>query len=214
VFAEHLGREKPMSKYWLSLIGALAVFAVTSNQQIWAQASATTESAPASVKASAAGSATVVTVHGKVVAVDKAKKIVTIEEAGGAKVNLKVDNPYNLDAAKVGDPVEARYYEVVSVRKKNADENLPSVSVSSGIMTAKAGQTPGATAEQKLSVIFSVAAVDKANGTVTIKGPDGSTETVKAKDPRNLEQLNAGDELVVSSTKGIAVSLDKETAAK
>jgi hypothetical protein len=91
--------------------------------------------------------ATVLTIHGKIAAVDEAKKQVTLE-ANGKKVTFQVDNPYNLKAAKVGDPVVVRYYEVVSVRKKKKGEEVPSVSLTEGIETAQSG-TPGAVAEQK-----------------------------------------------------------------
>jgi hypothetical protein len=88
---------------------------------------------------------TVLTIHGKIVAVDEATKQVTLE-ANGKKVTFQVDNPYNLKNTKVGDPVVVRYYEIVSVRKKKKDEQVPSVSLSEGIVTAKAGN-PGAAAQ-------------------------------------------------------------------
>ncbi len=170
--------------------------------------------APSSAGANGQGirAATVLTVRGTVTAVEKAEKLVTIQEPDGRKLTLKVDNPYNLNAANVGDAVVMRYYEVVNVRKEKPGESLPSVSVNGGIVTAKAGGVPGATAEQQLSVVFSVVEVDKANGTVTIKGPDGSVETVKANDPKNLTQLKAGDDLVVTTSRATAISLDKAPA--
>src|SRR5262249_38920343 len=94
-------------------------------------------------------SGTVLTIHGKIAAVNKAQKFVTLE-AGGKNVTFKVENPYNLNAAKVGDPVVVRYYEVVTVRKKKAGEDVPSASLTEGIATAKSG-TPGAVAGEKAS---------------------------------------------------------------
>ena len=114
--------------------------------------------------------ATVLTIHGTVTAVDKAEKLVTIQVPDGRKYTLKVDNPYNLDAANVGAGVVVRYYEVVSVRKKKPGESLPSLSVTGGVVTAKAGGLPGAVAEEHLKAVVSVVQVDKASGTVTIKG--------------------------------------------
>jgi hypothetical protein len=48
---------------------------------------------------------------------------------------------------------------------------------------------------------------------VIVKGPDGTVETVKARDPKNLKQLKVGDELVVSVYRAIAISLEKESAS-
>ena len=156
--------------------------------------------------------ATVLTIHGTVIAVDKAEKLVTIQVPSGQKYTLKVDNPYNLDAANVGAGVVVRYYEVVSVRKKKPGESLPSLSVTGGVVTAKAGGLPGAVAEEHLNAVVSVVQVDKASGTVTIKGADGSIETAKANNPKVLSHLKAGDDLVITTSRATAISLDKEPA--
>jgi preprotein translocase subunit YajC len=181
--------------------------------------SSTVASAQADTTASAGAAnsegiraATVLTIHGTVTAVDKAEKLVTIQVPDGRKYTLKVDNPYNLDAANVGAGVVVRYYEVVSVRKKKAGESLPTLSVSGGVVTAKAGGVPGAVAEEHLNAVVSVVQVDKSSGTVTIKGADGSIETAKANNPKTLSHLKAGDDLVITTSRATAISLDKEPA--
>ncbi|MGC1189894.1 MAG: hypothetical protein WA861_04860 [Candidatus Binatus sp.] len=171
------------------------------------------ETAPAPASAGDAESlraATVLTIHGTVTAVDKAQKLVTVQVPGGEKYTLKVENPVNLDAASVGTGVVVRYYEAVTVRKKKAGESLPALSVSGGVVTAKAGGVPGAVAEEHLKAVVSVVQVDKANGTVTIKGADGSVETAKANNPKVLSHLKAGDDLVITASRATAISLDKE----
>ena len=155
-------------------------------------------------------SATVLTIHGKVTAVNKAEKLVTIQVSNGQAYTLKVDNPYNLDAAAVGTGIVVRYYEVITVRKKNPEESLPSLSVNGGVVTAKPGAAPGAVAEEHLKAVVSVVQVDKANGTVTVRGADGSVETAKANDPKVLSRLKAGDDLVISASRATAISLEKE----
>jgi hypothetical protein len=136
--------------------------------------------------------------------------LVTIQVSNGQAYTLKVDNPYNLDAATVGTGVVVRYYEVISVRKKNPGESLPSLAVNGGVVTAKPGAAPGAVAEEHLKAVVSVVQVDKANGTVTIRGSDGSVETAKAKDPKVLSRLKAGDDLVITASRATAISLQKE----
>ena len=156
--------------------------------------------------------ASVLTIHGTVTAVDKAAKLLTIQVPNGQKFTLKVENPYNLDAANVGAGVVVRYYEAVSVRKKKAGESLPALSVNGGIVTARAGGVPGAVAEEHVNAVVSVVQVDKAKGTVTIKGADGSIETVKANNPKVLSHLKPGDDLVITASRATAISLDKEPA--
>ncbi|MGD0075954.1 MAG: hypothetical protein ABSD31_16665 [Candidatus Binataceae bacterium] len=168
--------------------------------------------ASAQAKVEAVGYATAVVVHGKIVAVNKAKKLVTLEGPEGRKVTLKVENPYNLKAAKVGEPVVAHYYEIVTIRKKKPGESIPSASLTQGIATAKPGAIPGAVVGQKLELVVTVTAIDEAHGTVTVKGPDGATETVKARDPKNLKLIKVGDDLVVSVSRAVAISLEKESS--
>ena len=166
--------------------------------------------AEAPPKAEGVTSATVVVVHGKIVSVNKRKKQVTLQGPRGHRVTLDVRNPYNLNAAKVGAPVVARFYEVVTIRKKKPGESVPSASLSEGIATAKPGETPGAVGERHVSLLVTVDAIDLANGTVTLKAPDGSVETVKARNPANLKRVKVGDELVVTVSRAIAITLAKE----
>ncbi len=158
-------------------------------------------------------SATVLTLHGKIVEVNKAAKQVTLEGPNGRRVTLEVENPHNVEATHVGDSVVVRYYEVVTIRKKKRDETVPSASVQEGISTARPGGVPSGIAEQKLSLLLTVAAIDRANGTVTVKGPDGTTETVRARNPKNLNRLHVGEELVVTVSRATAIALEKESGS-
>jgi Cu/Ag efflux protein CusF len=196
-----------MTKRQTVLMAAALALGVGLIGNVSAQTSAPS---PPSGAAEGVSAATQFTIHGKIAAVDKSKKLVTLE-ANGRKVTFTVENPYNLNAAKVGDPVVVHYYEVVSVRKKKPGEAIPAVSLNEGIATAKSG-TPGAVAGERTSVLVTVEEVDQANGTVTLKGPDGSVEKVKARDPKNLQHLKAGDELIVTISRVTAIAIDKESA--
>jgi hypothetical protein len=189
------------------LLSAILVGALGMNYGASAQVASP---APSAAGSEGVTSATVLTVHGKVVEVNKAKKLVTLEGPEGRKVTLRVENPYNLNSAKVGDPFVARFYEVVTIRKKKPGEVVPSASLSQGIATAKPGAVPGAVGEQHLRLLVTVTAIDDANGTVTVKGPDGATETVKPRNPKNLKRVKVGDELVIGISRAIAIALDKE----
>jgi len=169
--------------------------------------------ASAAANGDGVGSATAVALHGKIVAVDKHAKLVTLEGPGGRKVILKVDNPSNLAAAKVGEPFVVRFYEVATIRKKHPGETIPSASVKEGISTAGPGEVPGAVTAGQVSIVVSVVAIDRAKGTITVKGSDEAVETVKARYPQKLKLLKVGDELVVSLWRGIAISLEKESGS-
>ena len=118
---------------------AILILALGLNFGAWAQSEATTAQAgPEGV-----GTATVITVHGKIVNVDRAHKLVTLQGPAGNKVTVYVRNPDNLKAAKVGEPFAARFYEIVIIRKKKPGENIQGASLSEGVWTANPGGVPG-----------------------------------------------------------------------
>src|SRR5438105_2765945 len=60
------------------------------------------------------GSASVTAVQGQIVSVDKENKLVTLQVAGAKQLILHVFNQYSLAAAKPGQPLIARFYEIAS----------------------------------------------------------------------------------------------------
>jgi Cu/Ag efflux protein CusF len=152
-----------------------------------------------------------VTVRGTVEAVDTEKKTVTLK---GPKrsLTLQVRDPQKLEAIKVGDPVVARYYEALAMEVKKPGEATPGAGTQQAITTSKPGETPAAAIGQQITATVTVVAIDKKAQTVTIKGPSGDTETIKARDPKNLAKLKAGDLVEVTYTRALAISLDKPAA--
>jgi hypothetical protein len=62
------------------------------------------------------------------------------------------------------------------------------------------------------TLLVTVTAIDQANGTVTVKATDGTTQTVKARNPDNLKPIKVGDELVITEYEAIAISLQKQSS--
>jgi len=156
------------------------------------------------------GSATVVTVHGKIVSVDRANKLVMLVGPRGKQVTLHVNNPYNLEAAKPGEPFIARFYEIITIRKKQPGESIPPASLVEGIASAAPGQVPGAVAGKSTQLVATISAINKRKKTVDLQGPDGVVETVKVANPANLKHVKVGDDIVVTLTNVVAISLDQE----
>lgn len=86
----------------VSLVLALAGCASTQSSP---QASSPSETAAPQSATRVTGIAeeTVITVHGKIVAVDSPSKQVTLQGPGGKDITLTVNNPYNLQSLKAGD---------------------------------------------------------------------------------------------------------------
>jgi len=159
------------------------------------------------------GSATVVTIHGKIITVNRSKKLVTLEGPQGKLVTLHVYNPYNLAAAKAGEPFVAKFYEIVTVRKKLPGESKPVASVAEGIVSAMPGQVPGAVAGTRREIVVTVDAIDIDKETVAVKGPDGSVETITVANPTNLKYLKVGDQIVLTLSNVVAIALEKESGS-
>jgi hypothetical protein len=152
--------------------------------------------------------ARLLTVRGTVEAIDKDKQTVTLK---GPKRSLTVHvrDPKKLEAIKVGDPVLAKYYESLIIELKKPGEGTPVVSVGQGRATSKPGETPAGAVAQQITVPATIVGIDKKTQTATIKGPDGDSVTVKARDPKNLDKVKVGDNIEITYTEALAISLDK-----
>ena len=124
-------------------------------------------------------------------------------------MTFTVLNPDNLKAAKVGEPFSARYYDIVTIRKKKPGENVQEATTA-GVWTTNPLGVPGGSRAVQATMVVTVEAIDEANGTVTVKAADGTTKTVKARNPENLKLLKVGDQLVIELYRAIAISLQKQ----
>ena len=197
------------------LLSAILILGLGFNYGAWAQAAApeaTQVQEATQEKVEGVGYVTVITFHGKITAVDTGRKLVTLEGPAGRTVTVWVKNPANLRAAKVGEPFAARFYEILNIRKKNPGETVQSATTVGEWTTNPLG-VPGGSRANLTTMLVTVEAIDEANGTVTVKATDGTTKTVKARNPQNLKRLKVGDELVISLYRGVAISLAKESGA-
>ena len=188
-------------------LSTILILGLGLNHSAWAQ-SAAPEATPEQLEG--VGYVTVVTFHGKIVAVDSDKSLVTLEGPAGGRVTVWVRNPDNLKAAKVGEPFAARTYDVLTIRRKEPGEKVQSATTA-GVWTTNPLGVPGGSRAELTTTLVTVEAINQADGTVTVKAADGTSRTVKARDPQNLKQLKVGDELVVSLYRAVAISLQKES---
>jgi hypothetical protein len=155
------------------------------------------------------GAAVAVKVRGTIDAIDKDKGTVTLKGPKGRTVTLEVRDKQKLDAVKVGDPVVATYMEAVVIQARKAGTAAPGVTTQETRISSKPGETPAGAIGREVTVTATLTAIDRKAHTVTIKGPQGGTETIKAKDPKNLEALKVGDMVDITYAQALAVTLDK-----
>ena len=149
----------------------------------------------------------VLTIHGEVVSVDPTNRLVTLKDPKGDATTLEARNEKNLEAVKVGDRVTIRYFEGVQIRKKKPGEAVLVPSLKDGIIDAELGRT----SKTKHVIVASVEAIDEADQEVTLKGPDGSLETTMVTNPEYLERIKVGDQVVITRSQALALSIDRES---
>lgn len=197
------------------LLALVLTWAGCASTQSSPQAAAPPESAALSSATPVTGIAaeTIITVHGKIVAVDPASKQVTLQGPNGKDVTLTVNNPYNLQSLKAGDRYVAQFTESVSIVGKGPSDQPPVASLAAGLWTAKPGEVPGAAAARQAQLVVVVSAIDQADQRVTLQAPDGSTENIHVTNPGALQGVQVGDRITITLTQSVAIALAPEAGS-
>jgi len=189
-------------KKLIAVLSALSLVMVLSCQSMGMKQSGTMK--PEEIKKES-----VVKVTATVTAVDLKNRIVTLKGENGNSVDVLVgDDVKNLAQVKVGDELVVSYKEAVSVKILKSSDVPLSRDVTSDVKTAEPGQKPAGTLTEKATVTAIITAIDTNNSTVTLKGPSGSLVTVKVNDPKNIQMVKVGDEIVITYTQALAISIE------
>jgi hypothetical protein len=200
---------KKRARFEFPILAALVlVLTGCASTQSSPQASAT----PAAAPIAAIAAETVITIHGKIVAVDTASKQVTLEGTGGKDITLSVNNPYNLQSMKAGDRYKAQFTESIIIVGKGPGDKPPVATLAAGLWTASPGQTPGAVVARQAHLVVVISAIDQADQRVTLKAPDGSTENIHVTNPQALQGIQIGDQIAITLTQSVAITLAPEPA--
>ena len=84
-------------------------------------------------------------------------------------------------------------------------------SASATAMRAPAGAKPGAGVAQEVTATVKIAALDLVTHTVSFTDPDGLAQTIAVQDPKMrgfIERLKVGDEVAVTYTEALAISVE------
>jgi hypothetical protein len=143
-------------------------------------------------------------------ALDQQTRRVTLERADGSELTLYADDTVrNLAQITVGDEVTTRFYESLAYEVKKPGATVPGATVTEEAARAQPGAKPAGAGARVTTIVTTIAAIDKAAGTVTLQGPTGTTTTIKARDPRNLERVAVGDLVEITYTEAVAISVEK-----
>lgn len=68
---------------------------------------------------------------------------------------------------------------------------------------------PAGAVARQVTVTATVEDISPKKTYVTLKGPEGKTVDVRVRDPKNLENVKVGDQVIITYTEGLAISVEK-----
>lgn len=140
--------------------------------------------------------------------IDQATRTVVLKRDDGSTVTAHVDERVkNLPQVKVGDQVRITYREAIAYQVQPAGAALPQATAKGALTTAKPGEKPGGTATREVTLVATVAGIDKPRSEVTLRSPDGEVTTIKVRDPSKLDRVNVGDQVQVNYTEALALAV-------
>ncbi len=147
------------------------------------------------------------TVTATVVSVNQKTREVTVKlENGNLHSFIAGDDVKNLPQVKKGDIITAVYTEAIAYEvKKHGSAGMKTTTAAT---SAKPGSKPAAVMAQQTTVTVRITAIDTQAPTVTFMGPKGNTETIKVRDPKNLNGVKVGDMVDITYTESLAVKVD------
>ena len=159
-------------------------------------------------KPAAGGFSQTVEIQASVTAIDLKTRMVTLKSPDGNETTIYVDKrARNLPQVKVGDVVKVAYHEAVAWKVNKSNKAVPTEAQTAEVR-AQPGEKPGGAVGQRITFTATIEAIDLANGTVTLKGPQGNSRTIKARNPANLKKVKVGDLVDITYTEAVAIKVE------
>jgi hypothetical protein len=143
-----------------------------------------------------------------VIGVDHERRLLALESDGGEHAVVPVAEEFrDFEKLRVGDAVVVSRTEAIAWQVKPADQGAPGVSARESLSNPKPGEAPGGAFERAVTITATITAFDVARGTVTITAPQGTSQTVKVRNPADLERIREGDlvDITYSEVRALTV---------
>ncbi|MFA6148128.1 MAG: hypothetical protein WC899_07965 [bacterium] len=141
--------------------------------------------------------------------IDLSTREVTLKREDGTLETVKVGTEArNLARVNVGDKATMKYYRSLAIFA-TPPIGEPSVTKATNLERAPLGAMPSGRITNVVEVTATVEALDLSKRTVTIRGPKGNLNTLKADDQVKLDQISVGDQVVARYTEAVTISVEK-----
>ncbi|MEZ9133307.1 hypothetical protein AB4342_18695 [Vibrio breoganii] len=147
-----------------------------------------------------------ITTTAAVIDIDYDERSVTIENQNRIVVLYVTPEVTRFDDIKVGDFVTTEYTETVAVHVQTQDGETR-IQTSGDLGKAK----ESVDAMEQVQVVSDILAIDTTLGNVTLKQPHGGELTLPVEYPENLNNVSVGDQVVMTYTKAVVISIDNQS---
>ncbi len=144
--------------------------------------------------------------------IDPATRDVTLKGPQGNEITVTAGpDVKNFASLKVGDQVNLRYVEALTLELKKGGGLVVQRTEQAGAAGAKPGAQPAGAVGREIKVVADVVAVDPAKQIVTLRGPQRTVE-LRIPDPEQFKRIAKGDQVEATYTQALAIAV--EPAAK
>ena len=143
----------------------------------------------------------------KIVAIDQANRILTLQDTKGNVQSVQVSQDVKrFNELKVGQTVTFTYSSSVATSIVKPGTVAPSASPSPTI-TRFTGETPGGQISQTVSTVVTVQSIDPTAPSITVLTQDGRTVSMAVQDKKNIAGLKAGDVVQITYTNTVTITV-------
>jgi hypothetical protein len=147
-----------------------------------------------------------VTVDGTVETIDYPKRVVTIKTTTGEFHTFDVpEGARRFNEIKVGDRVQAKYNNNVTVRLKPPGE--AAVDTAKTARTGGEGAMPGGMAAMERTMTATISAIDKSASSITFVGPNNWKYSRRVVEPKIFDQVKVGDQVDITWNTDLTVAV-------
>jgi hypothetical protein len=143
--------------------------------------------------------------------IDKSAGLLSLKGAEGNTFDVKVGPAVDLEKLHTGDRVNVAYFDETAVAFRKHAEGAPAAP-----KLATTTVLRGGVAAQQATLTAKIDSVNADKKTITFKGNEGKTHTLKVEDPSlqaQLGKIRPGDNMDVTYTQAVAISVEPTTPA-
>ena len=143
----------------------------------------------------------------KVTAIDKNTRTITLQGSRGGVMDVVAsDEVRNFDQIRVGDTVETRYRQSLTLELKKSKDTTGSVETTTTTRAAP-GERPGGSVARETQVTAEVVEVDPGNSMIALKGPKGRVVELQVLNPDHFKVVKKGDYVDVVYSEALAIAV-------